>query len=93
MKGDDSIYRNLTDNWEFAAPISFQYERGTEHSRNVSRELRTFYFKDEPITVKNGENLGLVRLFFLLTITSHKQMNVLLIIHYNFCCRYMQMRL
>ncbi|XP_031783698.1 esterase E4 [Nasonia vitripennis] len=60
LKGNDSIYRNLTENWEYAAPISFQYERGTERSKHISRELKKFYFNDEPITAENGKNLGLI---------------------------------
>ncbi|XP_058796192.1 esterase E4-like [Phymastichus coffea] len=60
MQGDDSIYRNVTENWYFAAPISFQYERGTERSKRISREIYKFYFNDKPITVENGPNLGLI---------------------------------
>ncbi|XP_014218106.1 esterase E4-like [Copidosoma floridanum] len=60
MKGDDSIYRNITANWEHAAPISFQYERETERSKYISKELKKFYLNDEPLTVKNGKKLGLI---------------------------------
>ncbi|KAL7289596.1 hypothetical protein TKK_0016454 [Trichogramma kaykai] len=58
VKGDESIYKNFTENWEHAAPIAFQYERDTERSRRISREIRKFYFNDEPITLKNGKRLG-----------------------------------
>ncbi|XP_058796122.1 uncharacterized protein LOC131666989 [Phymastichus coffea] len=60
LKGDESVYKNFTDNWEHAAPISFQYERDTEHSRHVSRALKKFYFNDKPITVTNGLQLNLI---------------------------------
>ncbi|XP_014218176.1 esterase E4-like [Copidosoma floridanum] len=60
MKGDHTIFRNFTDNWEYAAPICFGYERNTEHSRYISGELNKFYFNSEPITLKNGRNLGVL---------------------------------
>ncbi|KAJ8686631.1 hypothetical protein QAD02_022425 [Eretmocerus hayati] len=60
LAGDDSIYQNMTRNWEYAAPISFNYERETEHSRKVSQGLKKFYFNDEPITSKNGKDLGMI---------------------------------
>lgn len=61
MQGDDSVYRNVTEKWLYAAPISFQYERGTERSKRISRAIYKFYFDDKPITVENGANLGLVK--------------------------------
>ena len=63
LNGDDSIYRNLTEKWEHATPISFQYQRDTERSKQISREIRKFYFNDEPVSLKNGHNLGLVSCF------------------------------
>ncbi|XP_058796124.1 uncharacterized protein LOC131666991 [Phymastichus coffea] len=53
-KGDDSIFIDLTENWSKIAPISFMYERGTDHSKTVSSELMSFYFNNEPITLNNS---------------------------------------
>ncbi|KAJ8686636.1 hypothetical protein QAD02_022430 [Eretmocerus hayati] len=72
LKGNDSIYRNFTQNWEYAAPISFQYERGTERSKRISRELRKFYFNDQPITVKNGRKLGEIYADALIGFATHR---------------------
>lgn len=53
-KGDDSIFKELTEHWQKIAPISFIYDRGTEHSKTVSKELMKFYFNNQPITLNNS---------------------------------------
>ncbi|XP_032456548.1 uncharacterized protein LOC100116956 [Nasonia vitripennis] len=72
LKGDDSIYRNTSANWEHAAPISFQYERDTERSKHISREIRKFYFNDQTISTKNGRNLGLIYADALIGYPNHR---------------------
>ena len=54
MKGDNSIFVDLNKNWEKLAPISFLYERDTERSKYISRELFKFYFHDKPISLNNS---------------------------------------
>ncbi|XP_076682059.1 esterase E4 [Andrena cerasifolii] len=44
-----SLYRELDDNWNTLAPIICGYEQDTPRSNYISRELRRFYFKDQPI--------------------------------------------
>lgn len=39
----------LDKEFEKYAPISFQYERATENSKTISKELRKFYFGTKPI--------------------------------------------
>ncbi|KZC07957.1 Esterase E4 [Dufourea novaeangliae] len=55
--GND-YYREMRDNWDRIAPISFMYEGGTERSKYVSRELREFYFKGRPIDSANRNGLA-----------------------------------
>ncbi|XP_043269312.1 uncharacterized protein [Venturia canescens] len=51
-KGNDSIFRDLDQNWENIAPISFQYERNTPRSKRISQELRDYYFKGQSISLE-----------------------------------------
>lgn len=51
----------MENNWDKLAPICFQYERDTERSTNISRELRKA-FLDFPLTDKRAlEGLNIVR--------------------------------
>ena len=56
-KGDD-YFRDMNDNWEQIAPISFMYERGTSRSKHISRQLREFYFSGQPISSANRDGLA-----------------------------------
>ncbi|XP_043523874.1 esterase E4-like isoform X1 [Frieseomelitta varia] len=53
-----SLYRTLDGNWSTLAPIIFMYERDTPQSNYISRELRKFYFDDEPINSANNRKLA-----------------------------------
>ncbi|XP_058809537.1 esterase FE4-like, partial [Phymastichus coffea] len=57
-KGNNSYFEDLNREWERVAPISFQYDRTGEQSLNASRELRKFYFGNEPISIKNADKLA-----------------------------------
>nr|ARK19930.1 carboxylic ester hydrolase [Ampulex compressa] len=57
-RGNDTIFRQINDNWETLAPISFLYERGTPRSRYVTKELRKFYLNDQPVGLGNYRSLG-----------------------------------
>jgi hypothetical protein len=48
----------MDNNFETVAPIAFLYERDTERSRMISRELRKFYLKDQPLTNASLSGLG-----------------------------------
>ncbi|XP_058796191.1 esterase FE4-like [Phymastichus coffea] len=58
VKGDDRVFRNWTENFDYLAPRSMLYERDTERSRNISHQIYKFYFNNEPITTKNAHKLG-----------------------------------
>ncbi|XP_047106120.1 esterase E4-like [Schistocerca piceifrons] len=52
---------DMSENYERVFPISFMYERNTPRSRQISRELKTFYLGTEPIT--NNSRIGLGQLY------------------------------
>ncbi|XP_043269298.1 uncharacterized protein [Venturia canescens] len=51
-KGNDSMFRDLNENWDDIAPISFQYERNTPRSKMISQRLRDFYFEGQPVSLE-----------------------------------------
>lgn len=66
LLADGSLYRALNGNWSTLAPIIFMYERDTPQSNYISRELRKFYFDDEPINSANNRKLAEVHITFSL---------------------------
>lgn len=46
---NSSLLQSLDKEFDKYAPISFQYERDTENSKSISKELRKFYFGTKPI--------------------------------------------
>jgi hypothetical protein len=48
----------MDKNFDTVAPIAFLYERNTERSRMISRKLRKFYLKDQPLTNASLSSLG-----------------------------------
>ncbi|KAJ8686630.1 hypothetical protein QAD02_022424 [Eretmocerus hayati] len=59
--GNDSMFKDLNDEWERLAPINFLYERDTERSKVISRRLNEYYLKGKPVSIENSE--GLAHLF------------------------------
>ncbi|XP_034181508.2 uncharacterized protein LOC117604963 [Osmia lignaria lignaria] len=53
-----TLYRELNERWNTLAPIIFMYERDTPRSNYISRELKKFYFKDQPIGPENNDKLN-----------------------------------
>lgn len=53
-----TMYSELNDNWNKLAPIIFMYERDTSRSNYISRELRRFYFKNQPISSATNKQLA-----------------------------------
>lgn len=56
--GNNTYFDQLNNNWERLAPILFLYERETPRSKQISKELREFYFKDQPISVDTVDGLA-----------------------------------
>ncbi|KAK5641618.1 hypothetical protein RI129_010165 [Pyrocoelia pectoralis] len=50
--------KEMDEYFEKVAPISFIYERNTENSKHISRELREFYLGDDPLTEKSLPQIG-----------------------------------
>ncbi|XP_076180089.1 esterase E4-like [Ptiloglossa arizonensis] len=57
-QNNGSLYEELNDNWNRLAPIIFFYERDTSRSNYISRELRRFYFNNQPINSANMKGLS-----------------------------------
>ncbi|KZC07956.1 PREDICTED: esterase E4-like [Dufourea novaeangliae] len=58
FRNNGTLYQELNDNWNHLAPIILQYERGTPRTDYVSRELRRFYFNDQPINSATNKELS-----------------------------------
>ncbi|KAF2903951.1 hypothetical protein ILUMI_02213 [Ignelater luminosus] len=56
-----SLLEELDKDFERIAPIAFIYERNTENSKHISRELRKFYLGDGPLN--NSSLSGLEKLY------------------------------
>ncbi|KAH0551918.1 esterase E4-like [Cotesia glomerata] len=56
--GNNSVFDDLNANWDYIAPIAFQFERKTSRSKWISKELRAFYFKNETIGLQNWQALS-----------------------------------
>ncbi|XP_049801051.1 esterase E4-like [Schistocerca nitens] len=56
--GNTSWAEDMSENYETVFPISFLYEQNTSRSRQISRELRSFYLGTEPITNNSRTGLG-----------------------------------
>lgn len=57
-KAGNNYYRDMNDNFDRIAPISFMYERGTNRSKYDSDQLRQFYFHGKPIDSNNRNGLA-----------------------------------
>jgi len=55
------LSQDLDKNFEKYGPIAFLYERDTENSKTISKELRKFYLEDKP--VDNSSLASLVQLY------------------------------
>ncbi|XP_076231278.1 uncharacterized protein LOC143177296 [Calliopsis andreniformis] len=57
-RNNGTLYHELNDDWNTLAPIIFMYERNTSRSNYISRELRRFYFKNQPIDSTTSTQLS-----------------------------------
>ncbi|XP_018565472.1 esterase E4-like [Anoplophora glabripennis] len=46
---NETLTKQINNEWEKTAPIAFLYERDTDTSKSISKELKTFYLQDEPV--------------------------------------------
>lgn len=53
LQQNKTMLRELDENWETLAPICFIYERDTNKSKLVSRNIKDFYLKDATIDSPN----------------------------------------
>nr|XP_023028677.1 venom carboxylesterase-6-like [Leptinotarsa decemlineata] len=53
-----TLTKEMNDDFETIAPISFIYERNTRHSKKVSRAIKSFYFGNRPLDKSQLKNLG-----------------------------------
>ncbi|KAF2888198.1 hypothetical protein ILUMI_17975, partial [Ignelater luminosus] len=58
---NDTLRKEMDEDFERVAPIAFIYERDTENSKHISRELRKFYLGDRPLD--NSSIPGLAKLY------------------------------
>lgn len=58
--GNDSMLKELEEEWERLAPINFLYERETDHSKEISQKLKEKYLNGKPISVENSNGLAQV---------------------------------
>nr|XP_023027102.1 esterase FE4-like [Leptinotarsa decemlineata] len=47
--GNETLEKEMNDDFEKVAPIAFGYERNSDRSKQISRVLRKFYFDDKKI--------------------------------------------
>lgn len=59
--GNNSILDDLNNDWYKLAPINFMYERDTPRSRNISTELRQFYFGNQSIGPDTYDGLAHIK--------------------------------
>ncbi|XP_033329533.2 uncharacterized protein LOC117222127 [Megalopta genalis] len=57
-KAGNNYYGDMNDNFDRIAPISFMYERGTNRSKYISDQLRSFYFRGKPIDSESRNGLA-----------------------------------
>ncbi|XP_051168374.1 esterase FE4-like isoform X3 [Leptopilina boulardi] len=76
-KGNSSMFNDLNTKWEEIAPIIFVYERNTTKSRQISKELKSFYIHDEPITVNNLQGIAGIYRDSLISYSVHRLINLL----------------
>ncbi|KAF2902347.1 hypothetical protein ILUMI_03838 [Ignelater luminosus] len=59
--GNATLLKEMDEDFERVAPIAFIYERDTENSKHISKELRKYYLGDGPLN--NASLSGLEKLY------------------------------
>ena len=57
-KGNYSLFNDWNTNWEHVSPISFLYERDSPRSKQISQELREFYFNKQLVSLRNLQGIA-----------------------------------
>lgn len=66
---NETLTKEMNADWERVAPITFVYERDTEHSKIVSRAIKSFYLHNQPVDKTKLTNLAQVSdLYFICAI-------------------------
>lgn len=76
-KGNFSLFDDWNKNWETIAPISFLYERDTNRSKEISKELYKFYHHDKPISVDNLQGIADLYCDGVIAYSEHRLVNLL----------------
>lgn len=63
--GNNSMFDDLNEEWDRLAPINFLYERGTNHSKEISRKLKEHYLHGKPASIENSEGLARVSISYI----------------------------
>lgn len=56
--GNDSMFRDLNEQWNRISPINFLYERVTDQSKEISKKLKDFYLSGKNVSIENSEGLA-----------------------------------
>lgn len=62
---NSTLLEEMQKRFNEIAPISFIYERGTEHSKHMSEELKKAYIGENPSADSLVKGIGKVRRIFL----------------------------
>ncbi|XP_043476477.1 esterase FE4-like [Leptopilina heterotoma] len=76
-KGNFSLFDEWNTNWDSIAPISFLYERDTNRSKEISKELYKFYNHDKPISVDNLQGIADLYCDGVIAYSEHRLINLL----------------
>ncbi|KAG5891221.1 hypothetical protein JTB14_036137 [Gonioctena quinquepunctata] len=74
---DDSLTEEFNEDYERIAPIAFNYEKNTEHSRKVTRAIESFYLHDRPVDESQLENLAKIYSDTLIGYDNHRAANLI----------------
>nr|XP_023020744.1 esterase FE4-like [Leptinotarsa decemlineata] len=78
-----TLTKEMNDDFETIAPISFIYERNTSHSKKVSRAIKSFYFGNRPLDKSQLKNLGNVGIEGFMSMSVNKCAVLVQIIQIN----------
>ncbi|KAL7289595.1 hypothetical protein TKK_0016453 [Trichogramma kaykai] len=75
--GNDSMFRDLNEDWERLAPINFLYERGTNLSSEISYRLKEQYLDGNNVSIDNSQGLANLYADGVIGFSVHRLVNLL----------------
>ncbi|CAB0034145.1 unnamed protein product [Trichogramma brassicae] len=75
--GNDSMFRDLNEDWERLAPINFLYERGTNLSSEISYQLKEQYLDGNNVSIDNSQGLANLYADGVIGFSVHRLVNLL----------------